>query len=205
MEAVADEHTSTAGSSESTNTGPEALIDLYLINFPETSPKLNHAECAFYPWFPFKTRQKSLYLTAPQHCCSWGGAAVKVSACTDILSERLRLLCSSDYYFLGIKTQFTWPLWGNSGYTSGDWELSAQVTTGTEEMMGKKKLGTHKELLSVLTKCLEGTGVLQTWKKSGYFQDLILLWDTGLICGGPASNRIQAVFLLQEIKCKGNS
>lgn len=64
MEAVADEHTSTAESSGGNTTGPEALIDLYLINFPETNPKLNHAECAFYPWFPFKTRQKSLLLNS---------------------------------------------------------------------------------------------------------------------------------------------
>lgn len=130
----------------------EALIDLYLINFPETNPKLNLAEYASYPWFPFKTRQKSLvpYSTSALLLLGWKGAAVKVSAGTDVLPERLRLLCSSDFYFLGIKTQFIWPLWGNSGSTSGDWELSAQVTTGTEERMGKNSWGHTQGTLACL-------------------------------------------------------
>lgn len=41
--------------------------------------------------------------------------------------------------------------------------------------------------------------------KKVYFQDLIFLRDKGQIFGGPACNRIQAAFLLQEMKCKGKS
>lgn len=77
----------------------------------------------FIPGFPSRPdKQKSLlpHSTSALLLLGWKGAAVKVSAGTDVLSERLGLLCLSDSYFLGIKTQFMWPLWGNSGSTSGD-------------------------------------------------------------------------------------
>jgi len=79
----------------------------------------------------------------------WKDTVVKVHARQkhpDIFSRRLRLLCisiSSASYFLGIKTPFSWPLWGNSGSTIGDLELPAKVTAGTEESIGKQQLSMH--------------------------------------------------------------
>lgn len=103
----------------------------------------------------------------------WKDTVAKVPAGRSVLKsflEDLRLLCtsaSSASYFLGIKTQFSWPLQGNSGSTNGDLELSAKAATGTEESIGNKQLSMYTSI-TILTKYLEGTGDLQTGKRNKY-------------------------------------
>lgn len=116
---------------------------------------------------------------------------------------------SSASYFLGIKTQFSWPLRGNSGNANGDLELSAKAATGTEESIGNKQLSMYTSI-TILTQYLEGTGDLQTGKRNkclfvGFNISVSHrpdLWGSGF-------NSIQVHFPTApgnlETRCKGNS
>lgn len=130
----------------------------------------------------------------------WKDTVAKVPAGRSVLMsfpEDLRLLCtsaSSASYFLGIKTQFSWPLQGNSGSTNGDLELSAKAATGTEESVGNKQLSMYTSI-TILTKYLEGTGDLQTGKRNKYL-------FVGLIFEGPALTVSKPTFLLLQATWK---